>query len=282
MQFYESMTDAPVDIVYLGETVCSRRRELRLQDWLDIAKMLSAAGKRVVLSTQVLIEAGRELTTLRKITDNGVYDVEANDMGAVRCMGGKPFIAGPYLNVYSAPTLNVMEEQGAIRWVMPLEMGQHNLEHIQKEKSTNMQTELFVYGRMPLAFSARCFTARNRNIPKDDCQYVCMDHPDGLLLETREGQPFLTINGIQTQSALVYNLINQISTMRDMHVDVLRISPQSQHTDQIVSLFHQVMCGSLDGAAAFDQMIPLMPAAACNGYWYGKPGLELVATEAMA
>lgn len=276
LQFYADMSEAPIDIVYLGETVCSRRRELRLQDWLDIAEMMTEAGKRVVMSTQVLIEAGRELTTLRKITGNGSYDIEANDMGAVHCMDGRPFIAGPYLNAYNSPTLETLAEQGAVRWVMPLEMGHQGLAQIQHEKSAQIQTEVFVYGRMPLAFSARCFTARHRNLPKDNCQYVCMDHPDGLLLETRESQPFLTLNGIQTQSALVYNLINEIPVLRDLQVDVLRISPQSQHTNHIVTLFHEVANGTLDGPEAFQQMVPLMPAGPCNGYWYGRPGLDQV------
>src|SRR3546814_4678787 len=49
---------------------------------------------------------------------------------------------------------------------------------LQLDRPVAMETEVFAYGRMPLAFSARCFTARHRNIPKDNCQYVCMDHPD--------------------------------------------------------------------------------------------------------
>jgi collagenase-like PrtC family protease len=44
-----------------------------------------------------------------------------------------------------------------------------------------METELFGYGRLPLAFSARCFTARHYNLQKDDCQFRCLDHPDGLV-----------------------------------------------------------------------------------------------------
>jgi collagenase-like PrtC family protease len=274
MQFYESICDAPVDIVYLGETVCSRRHELRLPDWLEIAQMLDEAGKDVVLSTQVLLESGQDLTTMRKIAGNGRFQVEANDMGAVHCLEGKPFVAGPYLNVYSRPTLDILAGLGARRWVMPLEMGREGLAQLQQDRPDGMETEVFAYGRMPLAFSARCFTARHRNIPKDNCQYVCMDHPDGLLLRTRESEPFLVLNGIQTQSALVYNLLNELHDMRDLHVDVLRISPQSEHTVQIAGLFRQVADGALAGQEAFERMRPLMPAGPCNGYWYGKPGLE--------
>lgn len=274
MQFYESMIDAPVDIVYLGETVCSRRHELRLPDWLEIAQMLADAGKEVILSTQVLLESGQDLATMRKIAGNERFQVEANDMGAVHCLDGKPFVAGPFLNVYSRPTLEILAGLGARRWVMPLEMGREGLEQLQLDRPDGMETEVFAYGRMPLAFSARCFTARHRNIPKDNCQYVCMDHPDGLLLRTRESEPFLVLNGIQTQSALVYNLLNELRDMQDLRVDVLRISPQSEHTAQIASLFRQAADGALAGREAFERALPLMPAGPCNGYWHGKPGLE--------
>ncbi|HEB56049.1 MAG TPA: U32 family peptidase, partial [Gammaproteobacteria bacterium] len=48
-EFYKQVQDWPVDIVYLGEVVCAKRRELRLEDWLTIAEQLTAAGKEVVL-----------------------------------------------------------------------------------------------------------------------------------------------------------------------------------------------------------------------------------------
>lgn len=273
--FYDAIATAPVDIVYLGETVCSRRHEVRLADWLEIADRLDAAGKEVVLSTQVLIESGSDLTTLRKITGNARFSVEANDMGAVHCVENKvPFVAGPHLNIYSAPTLALMAELGAKRWVMPLEMDSNGLAQILQDRPAGLETEVFAYGRMPLAFSARCFTARNRNLPKDDCQFSCIDYPDGLLMETREKQPFLILNGIQTQSALVYNLVNEFGAMRELGVDVVRISPQSQHTAEIVGLMHAVLTGKIAAPEAFLQMQPLMPDASCNGFWHGKPGLE--------
>ena len=38
--FYREVAAMPVDIVYLGETVCARRHELREDDWLAIAEGL--------------------------------------------------------------------------------------------------------------------------------------------------------------------------------------------------------------------------------------------------
>lgn len=274
-EFYQNIANTPVDIVYIGETVCSRRRELKLSDWLDIADLLAEAGKEVVLSTQALLESKTDMGTLHRIAENGRYGVEANDMGAVNCVAGKlPFVAGAHLNIFNAPTLQFMAETGAKRWVMPLEMSRTGLGHIQKERPAGMETEVFAYGRMPLAFSARCFTARHHNLPKDDCQFSCMEYPDGLALKTRESQHFLTLNGIQTQSALVYNLVDELGAMKDMGVDIARISPQSANTDRIIGLFRDVLDQKISGADALKQMDTLMPDQPCNGYWYGKPGLD--------
>lgn len=274
-KFYESMAATPVHTVYLGEAVCSRRHELRLSDWLTIAEQLTTAGKEVVLSTQALIESGSDLTTLRRITDNGRFLVEANDMGAVHGLQNKvPFVAGPHLNLYNLPALELVAKLGAKRWVMPLEMGHEDLAFMQKGRPEGLETEVFAYGRMPLAFSARCFTARHRNLPKDDCRFSCIDYPDGLSLQTKESQNFLVLNGIQTQSSLVYNLVNEIGKMRELGVCMARISPQSQHTPRIVELFDDVIKEKMPASDAMREMEGLMPDKPCNGYWYGKPGLD--------
>jgi len=277
LALYESVATSPVDVVYLGEAVCSRRHEMRLSDWLDLATMLRDAGKEVVLSTQVLIESGADVTVLHKIADNGQFMVEANDMGAVHCLTGKgPFVAGPHLNIYNLPTLLWMAPLGIGRWVMPLEMGREDLAVMQQGRPDGVQTEVFAYGRLPLAFSARCFTARHANLPKDDCQFKCLDHPDGLLMRTRESEAFLVLNGIQTQSARVHNLLPEVPALRALGVDVLRISPQSQHTLRVVALFAEVLSGHTTALDANAELCGLMPDQACNGYWYGKAGLEQI------
>jgi len=277
--FYEEIARTPVDIVYLGETVCARRHELRVQDWAEIAQKLAATGKQAILGTQTLIESESDLKTLRRVIDEKDFLTEANDMGAVRLLSSakRPFVAGPFLNVFNSATLGLMAQLGAARWVMPVEMSADALRELQAARPAGLETEVFAYGRLPLAFSARCFTARHFNLQKDDCQFKCIEFPDGLLIKTREGEEFLTLNGIQTQSSKVYNLVGEVGELRGLGVDILRISPQSQHTPALLEVFRARIDGTLDVQAARTKMAGLALAEPCNGFWYGKPGLDQIA-----
>ncbi len=282
-RFYREAADLPVDIVYLGETVCARRHELREEDWLFIAAQLDAAGKEVVLSTQVLLESGAHLQAMHRIVENGRYPIEANDMGAVGLLENKvPFVAGPHLNLYHPAALNFVVGLGAFRWVMPLEMSRDDLTLMQKALPDTLQTEVFAHGRLPLAFSARCFTARYHNLQKDQCGFKCLDYPDGLPVQTREKRPFLVFNGVQTQSAGVYNLIAEVPTMRKMGVDVLRLAPQSAHMGDVAALFADVIADRLSSVEGLNKMKDLMQDGMCNGYWYGEPGMKWIETTRFA
>lgn len=275
--FYAAVAAAPVDRVYLGEAVCSRRHEYRTADWLDAAARLADAGKEVVLSAQVLLESESDLKTLRRIAAEGRFRLEANDMSAVNVVAGRaPFVAGPHLNVYNAPTLAFFASLGAERWVPPVEMPHASLAAVIAAKPQGVATEVFAYGRLPLAFSARCFTARHYDLPKDDCRFRCLEHPDGLPLATRDGEPFLVLNGIQTQSYRVLSLFEALPEMRAVGVDAVRLSPQSERMDEVIAVFRAALAerSVVDAARALE---PLLPASACNGYWHGRPGLERVA-----
>ncbi len=275
LDFYRAMATAPVDIVYLGETVCSRRHELRLPDWLDIGERLAEAGKEVVISSQTLIESESDLKSLRKIAQQARFKVEANDMGAARLLAEtEGWVAGPSLNVFNEHTLGVLVELGARRFVAPHEMSGETLAGLLSAHGEPLETEIFAYGRLPLAYSARCFTARHFNLQKDDCAFRCIEFADGLTLNTREGEPFLTINGIQTQSARVHNLLGDLPALIDGPVDVLRISPQSSGTAEVIALFRAVADGRRDPREAFEASRGLMPAEACNGFWHGRAGVE--------
>jgi collagenase-like PrtC family protease len=277
LAFYQQAAEWPLDIVYLGETVCSRRHLLRLPDYLELAEKLSAAGKEVVLSSQTLIESESDLKALRKLIADGRCKVEANEWGAVRLLAEArlPFVAGPTLNAYNPDTLAMLAEMGATRWVPPVEMPREMIQQMLAAlpEVTHLETELFGYGRLPLAFSARCFTARHYNLQKDDCQFRCLDHPDGLVLASREGEDFLAINGIQTQSAKVMSLAHRFDELSDAGIDVLRLSPQARNMHRVVDIFRALADGDIQPAQAPAQLDRFMPAAPCDGYWLGEAGM---------
>lgn len=269
LAFYASLCDAPVDIVYLGEVVCSKRRVLQRDDWREVADALTRAGKEVVFSTLALIEAESELSTVTRVIDEAPDLFEANDYSAVFATNGRSFVAGPHLNVYNESTLALLATQGARRWVAPVELPLDTIATLALTRPAGMEIEVFAYGRLPLAFSARCFTARAHNRAKDECEFICGDYPDGITLFTREDQPFLTLNGIQTQSAAVQNLLPHIAQLREAGVDILRLSPQSHDFLAMVAAFHD----ALQVNGQYSMPPPALPGGYCDGYPSGAAGI---------
>lgn len=272
--FYQAAQHSSADIIYLGETVCSKRRVMKVGDWLDLAKQLANSGKQVVLSTLALIQAPSELNELKRYVENGEFLLEANDLGAVNMAAERhlPFVAGHALNCYNAYTLRLLHKQGMVRWCMPVELSRDWLSDLLDQCDAlgfrdQFDVEVLSYGHLPLAYSARCFTARSEDRPKDECETCCINYPQGRAMLSQENQQVFVLNGIQTQSGYCYNLGNELASMQGL-VDIVRLSPQGIDTLAMIDRFRANEQGQAPLALAHN--------ADCNGYWRRLAGLELI------
>ena len=275
LDFYQIAADSAAEIIYLGEVICSKRRLVKPADWLDIGRELKQNGKQVILSSLTLLEAASEVGSLKQLCANDEFMVEANDVTAIQLLSraGKDFVTGPSVNIYNHRSLDLLAGKGLKRWVLPVELGLETLKELQEQRPDGVDTEVFALGRLPLAYSARCYTARAHNLPKDECQFKCLEYPDGLMLKTQENQEFLVLNGIQTQSALTHQVLDQLPALASLNVDILRISPQHKHTMQIVEIFDTARNGAILETLA-DKLLGLLPLGACNGYLVDEAGMN--------
>ncbi|MCV9878744.1 U32 family peptidase [Brenneria izbisi] len=272
--FYQAAMNSSADIIYLGETVCSKRRSMKVNDWLDLARQIASSGKQVVISTLALLQAPSELNELKRYVENGEFLLEANDLGAVNMAADRrlPFVAGHALNCYNAYTLRLLYKQGMVRWCMPVELSHDWLYNLLNQCDElgfrhQFEVEVLSYGHLPLAYSARCFTARSENRAKDECETCCINYPQGRKVLSQENQPVFVLNGIQTQSGYCYNLGNDLTSMRDL-VDIVRLSPDGMDTLTMLDKFRANERG--------ESPLTLTNQADCNGYWRRVAGLELV------
>lgn len=272
--FYDWAVASSVDIVYLGETVCPKRRSYRGADWARVAAALRQAGKEVVRSTLTLIEAASELGAVQRLCASDEPLVEVNDIGALQLRKGRPFVTGPAINIYNAATLNRLAGLGLRRWVLPLELSRDTLAALQAERPAGVETEVLVHGRMALAWSARCFTARAHHLAKDECGFCCLDYPDGMPLATREDEAFLQVNGVQLQSARPVNLIGAWDELLALGVDVVRVMPQAEGMDRVLAQVEACRQGARSPAEAARALDALAEDGTCDGYWYGEAGLH--------
>lgn len=281
--FYFRIADeAPVDTVYLGEVICSKRAPFFEAHYPEVAARLTRAGKTVVFSTLAEAMIKRERKMIAEMCGQEDFTVEANDNAALYHLRGKPHRIGPFVNVYNEDTLTFLAAQGATHVTLPQELPAASIEVLgEAARELGVCLEVQVHGRIPLALSARCYHARAHGRIKDNCQLICEEDPDGMELKTLDGQPFLTVNGIQTLSHTCLNLAHEVKALAGMGVGAFRLSPQSGDTVEIARIFRALADEEISpeeatarlGETGFD-------APFSNGFYHQREGYRWVVTPA--
>jgi len=270
--------EAPVDTVTLGEVVCPKRWPFN-RPYLDpVIDRLRRAGKRVVLATPALVGDEADAALVRELADRGL-PVEVNDMAALGLLQGdgrRAEVAGPGINSYNEATLRHLAQQGVTRVVPPPELPPASVYYLAGLHGIGGDIpalELQAFGRWPLAISARCYHARAYGRDKATCQYACAQDPDGLPVDTLDDQPFLAVNGVQTQSQAYACLVGELSDLRAAGVRGFRLTPQDVDMVAVARVFRDLLEGRAAVPAALDAIEEVcgdVPLA--NGYLHDTPG----------
>lgn len=272
--YYRIADEAPVDTVYIGEVVCAKRAPFFEKMYDDVAARLESAGKRVVFSTLAEVMNKHERSTTQGVSALTDWLVEANDTSALHYMDGRDFAVGPYVNVYNEDSMNFLAGSGARHFTLPCELSGRRLSELARHaKQLGVTLETQVYGRMPLALSARCYHARAHGRTKDSCQYVCEQDPDGMKLDTLQDAPFLAVNGIQTLSYACLNLLHEIPAMRNMGISCFRLSPHNHDMVAVAGLFRAALDEAITMEEATHRLQEIgLGVPFCNGFYHGTEG----------
>ena len=276
--FYFRIADeADVDCVVLGEVVCSKRQHFHQPVLGEVIARLQAAGKRVRLASLTLVTLDRELKSQRHLLEQDDLAVEISELTAVASMRGRPHAIGPLINVYNGATARFLASRGATSICLPPELPAASMRAIVRD-APGIAFEVFAFGRVPLAISARCAHARIKGFAKDNCHFVCGDDPDGLPVETLDAQPFLALNGVQTMSSTCQALVGEIPALKAMGIASLRLSPQLCDMVAVARLFRAVADEELDPLEGLQGLSSAYPGAQfSNGFIHDVPGHMLVA-----
>lgn len=270
--FYETIAAEPaIDRVYLGEVVCGKRSPLTEHALAAAAERLIEAGKTVVWSGLALPATVRDRKAIAALSQ--VPDlIEVNDVSALLVREG-PFVAGPLLNAYNEGAVEELARLGCVRLCPNVELSLEAIGEIAARRP-GMEIELFAFGRLPLALSGRCYHARSHGLHKDACQFVCDQDPDGMTLRTLEGEPFLAVNGVQTQSYGIQMPDFSVAELRAAGVSALRLSPHTGDMAAVARAFRAYADNSLTARELAENVRAVVsPTPFVGGYLHGQAGV---------
>ena len=271
LAFYRDVATWPVDVVYLGETVCSKRRELGTRDWIALADDLAGSGKQIVLSSLALIEAESELGALRRQIDRGAYWIEANDLSAVQLCRERR---------------NALRRRAIAERLQPSGAGAadgRRIAALGAGRRTGPRADRRTARRAGAPTGWRCRNSkcwrgagcrwRGRHAASPRARWMsartiaasaASTIPTACRWRRATADALLRINGIQVQGEEVTDLAPEMPALRALGVDLLRIQPQAEGMDDVLRHFQRAL-GSPTPVPHFGHR---------NGYWHGEPGMR--------
>ena len=244
--------EADVDRVHVGEVVCSKREPFYADRLPEVIERHVRAGKQVVVDTLALVTLKRERQIVADLAALDGVEIEINDFSPFAHLApGRRFAVSPLVNVYDEGTLGALVGRGAWSVCLPPELPIACVETLATEgRRLGVEMQVFAFGRLPLAISGRCYHARVHGLAKDSCQFVCNKDPDGLEVDTLDGERFLAINGVQTMSDTCVAVLDECERLTAAGISSFRLSPHACDMVGVAGIFRDRLAGRIDAEEA--------------------------------
>lgn len=249
------------DAVYAGTSKLSlrTRAEMNSDTLEETIKYAHSIGKKVYVALNIYAqdedyeEIEKEVKRLSGLKADAIIASDAGVIEKIKEIApDMPIHISTQANVVSVHTANFWYKYGAKRIILARELSKDRINYIIKNKSKDLEIEMFIHGAICYAYSGRCYMSKylaNRSANLGDCAQPCRWKYNFYAEEVDKPEHKMELDfdekGTYLFSSKDFCLIKQIPTIIDMGVDSLKIEGRLK-TDYYLATIVRVYRQAID------------------------------------
>jgi putative protease len=278
----------PYDAVYLGNLYCARYEGNLLErpDELgDAVRLVRDWGRRAYITTYAA-PRGRDVDRLRRTLEvavaAGAVAAEVHGLGMARVVRDEfPDLAlhlGAFANVYTGAGTGVYRMLDAARIAPPAELP---LDEVAELARSGVPAEITVHGKLPLGVSDSCLLLGCETELEAECPTLCQQD---VFLSRGEWVLKSVGTGILSgRDACLLEHLPRLIADGHRHFRVETVSETPGYRLAVGRVYREALDRALAGDAVIDPawwatLRGHSRAGFCNGFAFGRSGLEYVGT----
>ena len=227
------------DAVYAGTSRLSlrTRAEMNSDSLKETIEYAHSIGKKVYVALNIYAydedykEIEDEVKRLDEIHADAIIAADGGVIDVIKKVApNMPIHVSTQANSTSLNACNFWKQNGAERVILARELSKDRIEHIMKNKSDDLEIEMFIHGAICFGYSGRCYLSQylsDRGANCGDCSQPCRWQYKITAEEVNTPGSIINIDydekGTYIFSSKDLCLINQIPTIIDMGVESLKI-----------------------------------------------------------